>query len=293
MTALAIAAAILAVAWAVLVVVAQVLNPDQSPLSMGMSGLARGRVPWVMKSSFLARGVSALMLLSALPSQLHVAGSVVAGFALFWVWGVGSAVLALADTDMPGEAPTRAGAAHALIAMVAYVAGAAGAIVLSLDIARHTDMSGVATWALPISIIAAVALVVQFVAFGAAAREARASAPGAGPAPPAAGPAPPAPADLRRRPLRRRPPACRRSSALPPALRRPAGPAPRSPAGPPAQARASCTASPATPASASASSSGCSWPGRCWSRSACSRPSATRFLSAHGCAGDVWCVLGH
>ena len=39
-------------------------------------------------------------------------------------------------------------------------------------------MSGVAAWALPISIIAAVALVVQFVAFGAAAREARASAPG-------------------------------------------------------------------------------------------------------------------
>ena len=174
-----------------LVVVAQVLNPDQSPLSMGMSGLARGRAPRVMKSSFLARGVSALMLLSALPAQLHVAGSVVAGFALFWVWGVGSAVLALADTDMPGEAPTRAGAAHALIAMVAYIAGAAGAIVLSLGIARHTDMSGVATWALPISIVAAVALVVQFVAFGAAAREARASAPGAGHAA-SAGPSAPA-----------------------------------------------------------------------------------------------------
>ena len=175
-----------------LVVVAQVLNPDQSPLSMGMSGLARGRAPWVMKSSFLARGVSALMLLSALPSQLHVAGSVIAGFVLFWVWGVGSAVLALADTDMPGEAPTRAGAAHALIAMVAYVAGAAGAIVLSLDIARHTDLSGVAAWALPISIVAAVALVVQFVAFGAAARAARAPAPGAGPAAPAAEPSAPA-----------------------------------------------------------------------------------------------------
>ena len=193
MTAPAIAAALLAVAWAVLVVVAQVLNPEQSPLSLGMSGLARGRAPWVMKSSFLARGVSALMLLSALPAQLHVAGSVFAGFALFWVWGVGSAVLALADTDMPGEAPTRGGAAHALIAMVAYVAGAAGAIVLSLDIARHTDMSGVATWTLPISIVAAVALVVQFVAFGAAEREARAPAPGAaGPAAPAAEPSTPA-----------------------------------------------------------------------------------------------------
>ena len=231
MTALAIAAAILAVAWAVLVVVAQVLNPDQSPLSMGMSGLARGRVPWVMKSSFLARGVSALMLLSALPSQLHVAGSVVAGFALFWVWGVGSAVLALADTDMPGDAPTRAGAAHALIALVAYVAGAAGAIVLSLDIARHTDMSGVATLALPISIIAAVALVVQFIAFGEAAREARASTPGAGPAPPAAEPsAPAAPPPVAPPPAPGVPPQLGASAGAPPA-RRPGAALARRPAG--------------------------------------------------------------
>jgi hypothetical protein len=65
--------------------------------------------------------------------------------------------------------------------MVAYVAGAAGAIVLSLDIARHTGMSGVATLALLISIVAAVAVVVQFVAFGAAAREQRVPVPDAGP----------------------------------------------------------------------------------------------------------------
>ena len=120
---------------------------------------------------------------------------------------------------------------------------------------------------------------------GAVRRLRRGSTGGAGLARPAPDPRRPAPRPPRR-PLRRRPAACRRSSALP-------GRAPRSPGGPPAQARASCTASPATPASASASSSGCSWPGRCWSRSACSRPSATRLLPAHGCAGDVWCVFGH
>ena len=183
MTTLAIAAAALAVAWAVLVVVAQVLNPDQSPLSMGMSGLARGRAPWVMKSSFLARGMSGLLLLAALPAQLPLAGRVLAGVVLFWVWGVGSVALAFADTDMPGEPPTAMGAAHALIALGAYIAGAAGAIVLSLAMLRDAAMSGVATWALPISIIAAAALVVQFVAFGAAAREMRAAAPLAGSAP--------------------------------------------------------------------------------------------------------------
>jgi hypothetical protein len=84
---------------------------------------------------------------------------------------------------MPGEAPTRAGAAHALIALVAYVAGAAGAILLSFAM-LHGVLSGVAPWALAISGAAVVALVVQFAAFGAAAREARISAP----APSAAGP---------------------------------------------------------------------------------------------------------
>ena len=102
---LAALAAAFVVAWAVLVVVAQVLNPDQSPLTMGMSGLARGRAPWVMKSSFIVRGLSALLLVAALPADLRVARLVFAGVVLLWVWGVGSAALALADTDMPGEAP--------------------------------------------------------------------------------------------------------------------------------------------------------------------------------------------
>ena len=172
------AAAVVAfvVAWAILVALAQVLNPEQSPLALGMSGLARGKEPWLMKSSFIARGLSALALIAALPAQLHVAGLVLLAVALLWVWGVGSAALALADTDMPGEAPTRAGAAHALIALVAYIAGAAGAILLSFAMLNGA-LSGVAAWALAISVTAAVALVVQFVAFGAAAREARTAAP--------------------------------------------------------------------------------------------------------------------
>ena len=70
MSAFAYLAAALVVAWAVLVIVAQLLNPEQSPLAMGMSGLARGRAPWVMKSAFLCRGASALVLLFALPSVL-------------------------------------------------------------------------------------------------------------------------------------------------------------------------------------------------------------------------------
>ena len=176
MTALALAAAVFAVLWAVLVIVAQALNPEQSPLSMGMSGLARGHAPWVMRASFVTRGLSALLLVAALPTALDMDALALSGLALLWVWGVGSAALALADTDLPGEEPTRAGAAHAWIALVAYVAGVAGAVVLSLALRSDDATAGVARWALPIALAAAVALVAQFAGFGAAARQARSAA---------------------------------------------------------------------------------------------------------------------
>ena len=173
MTALALAAVVFVVLWAVLVVTAHVLNPEQSLLSMGMSGLARGRAPWLMKASLVARGLSALCLVAALPAVLGSGALALIGLVLLWVWGVGSAALALADTDMPGEQPTRAGAAHALLALVAYVAGAAGAVALALALRGEDATAGVARWVLPIALAATVALIAQFAAFGAAGREAR------------------------------------------------------------------------------------------------------------------------
>jgi hypothetical protein len=172
----AYAAAALVVAWAALLIVAQLLNPGQSPLAMGMSGLARGHAPWVMKSAFLCRGGSALLLLIPVPGVLGTAALTLAGLLAFWVWGVGSAVLAVIDTDMPGEPPSRAGAAHAVVALVAYVAGVAGAILLSLVLLGERDISSLGVWALALALTAAAAMVAQFLAFGAAAREARAAA---------------------------------------------------------------------------------------------------------------------
>ncbi len=173
MSAFAYVAAVLVLVWAALVIVAHVLNPEQSPLAMGMSGLARGHAPWVMKSAFVCRGASALFLLFALPAALGTAGLTLAGMAAFWLWGVGSALLALADTDMPGEPPSRNGTIHTVLALVACVAGAAGAIALSVVLLRGDDTAGMAVWALPLALTAAAAMAAQFVAFGAAAREAR------------------------------------------------------------------------------------------------------------------------
>lgn len=185
----AIAAAFV-VAWAALVIVAHRLNPGQNPLSMGMSGLARGRVPWVMKSAFLCRGAAALVLLIALPSVLGAAGLTLAGILAFWIWGVGSAALAVVDTDMPGEPRSRTGSVHAVVALLACICGSAGALVLSVTLTRTDATAGIGGWAFPLALLTLAAMVLQFVAFGAAAQQARAAGVGTGVAPQQTAPAP-------------------------------------------------------------------------------------------------------
>ena len=71
---------------------------------------------------------------------------------------------------MPGEEPTAQGRAHALIALVAYVAAAVGMIVVSWELRDAEATAALARWAWPIALFAAVAMVVQFAGFAAAAR---------------------------------------------------------------------------------------------------------------------------
>ena len=162
------------VIWTALVVIAQLLTPEQSPLSMGMSGLARGPYGWVMKVAFVVRGVAALALVAAIPGSVPSEAQSTAGMALLWVWGLGSALLAVYATDMPGEAPSGAGKAHTFIALVAYVAAGIGMILVSVQLDDVEATAWLARWALPIALIAAVALLAQFAGFAAAARDARA-----------------------------------------------------------------------------------------------------------------------
>jgi hypothetical membrane protein len=155
-----------AVLWTALVVAAQMLTPGQSALRLGMSGLATGRYGWLMKLAFVVRGLTALALVAA------VAGSVPAALVLFAAWGGGSALLACYDTDMPGLKRTRRGQAHALIALLAYVAAVAGMVLISLPLRHAEATAGVGRWALFIALVAAVAMVAQFAGFAVAARPA-------------------------------------------------------------------------------------------------------------------------
>ncbi len=162
------------VAWAVLVVIAQVMTPEQSPLSMGMSGLARGPHGWLMKAAFIARGAAALFLVAAIPLAVPAGARSTVGLALLWVWGLGSALLAVYSTDMPGEEPTGKGKAHALIAAVAYVCAVIGMIAVSLALYGDEAAAGVGRWSLVLALAAAAALAAQFAGFATAARDAAA-----------------------------------------------------------------------------------------------------------------------
>jgi hypothetical protein len=156
--------------WAVLVVAAQLLTPGQSALSMGMSGLATGPHGWLMKLAFVVRGVTALALVGAVAGGAADAAVSVPGLALFAAWGGGSALLACYDTDMPGDAPTKHGRAHALIALAAYVAAVAGMIAISLGLRGEASLAVTARWALLLALLAALAMFAQFAGFAEAAR---------------------------------------------------------------------------------------------------------------------------
>ena len=162
--------------WLALVVTVQLLTPEQSSLRMGMSGLAVGPHGWAMKAAVVARGAAACVLAAGLPGALLPGWRLTVGFALFWVWGVGSVLLALYDTDMPGDTPTRRGRAHALVALVSYLAALAAVITLSPALMRSGGTAITAWWALPIALAAALFLLLQSIAFWQQARAAAARA---------------------------------------------------------------------------------------------------------------------
>ncbi len=178
MNALSVLAIAAVVLWALLVVVAQMRTPEQSPLRLGMSGLARGPAGRLMTLAFVVRGASALLLVAAVAAAAPAAARSLPGLALFALWGLGSAPLGGYPTDMPGEPPSGTGRAHAAIALVAYVAAVAGMVLVSLGLRRDPATTGLARWALPIALVAVVAMLAQSAAFGQAARDTADLAPG-------------------------------------------------------------------------------------------------------------------
>ena len=162
-----------AVLWAALVLVVQVLTPEHDVLTMGMSALAAGKHGWLMKAAFVVRGLTALALVATVAANVPVVACSLAGLVFFALWGGGSALLACFDTDMSGQKPTRDGAAHMFVALLAYVSAVVGMALISWDLTRAHSTSDLARVALALTVLAAIALLAQFAGFSAAARDAR------------------------------------------------------------------------------------------------------------------------
>ena len=160
------AAVALILLYAVLDGVAQVLPPHYSPISQAESDLAVGPYGYVMTINFVNRGVLSLFFVFGFVGALRQAGESLGryrgGLMLLGTWGIGAFLLAAFPTDVPSTPVSWHGAIHLVVALVAFVAGGLGTLWVSLRVGSDPVLRGAKNFAAPISIVAAVSLVLLF-----------------------------------------------------------------------------------------------------------------------------------
>ena len=153
------------VVYVVLDAVAQVLPPHYSPISQAESDLAVGPYGFIMTINFLNRGLLSLEFLFGLLATIRLAGGDVANFRLgkylFGVWSVGALLLAVFPTDVPPTPVSWHEAIHLVVAVLAFLGGAFGALTISLRMSSVPSLKGVRRVALPLSVLSVSACVVE------------------------------------------------------------------------------------------------------------------------------------
>lgn len=157
------------VIYVVLDIIAQLLPPHYSPISQAESDLAVGPYGFLMRINFVIRGLLSLAAIAALHKTLLPAAHSRLGALLLEVWAVGALVLAIFSTDV-GSAHTLHGLIHLVVALIAFVAGAVGELLISLRLARDPAWSSVRPALLVVSVAALVLLIVLLLATGPAVR---------------------------------------------------------------------------------------------------------------------------
>jgi Protein of unknown function (DUF998) len=146
------------VLYVVLDAAAQLLPPHYSPISQAESDLAVGPFGYIMTLNFLNRGFLSLEFLFAFMGTVRLTGGSVSrfrgGFFLLGIWSVGALLLAVFPTDVPATPVSWHGAIHLIVAVLAFLGGAFGALAISLRMARIPILQRVRRFALPIGIIA-------------------------------------------------------------------------------------------------------------------------------------------
>jgi len=120
--------------------VAQLLPPHYSPISNAESDLAVGPYGYIMAINFVNRGILSIVFLYAFVRTAKGAGQSVrsngssglkTGAYLLGLWAVGSILLAAFPTDVPPTPISWHGAIHGVLALIVFVGGVLGALMLS------------------------------------------------------------------------------------------------------------------------------------------------------------------
>ena len=146
--------------YVVLDVVAQLLPPHYSPINQAESDLAVGPFGYIMAINFLNRGLFSLAFLFAFIGTLRLTGEKFAnyrrGLFLFGTWSIGALLLAFFPTDVPATPISWHGAIHLVVALIAFLGGAFGALDLSLKMPENQFLVNMRKFVLPIAVLAVV-----------------------------------------------------------------------------------------------------------------------------------------
>ena len=157
------------VLYVILDAIAQLLPPHYSPISQAESDLAVGPYGFVMTINFLNRGALSLEFLFALMATIRLSGADVSkfrrGYTLLGIWSVGAILLAIFPTDVPATPVSWHGAIHLVVALLAFLGGAFGALVISLNLSSVPSLRAVRRFALPIAVVTVVFCLVDLLGF--------------------------------------------------------------------------------------------------------------------------------
>ena len=154
------------VLYIILDAVAQVMPPHYNPISQAESDLAVGSFGYIMTVNFLNRGVLSLLFVFAflrtvdyieIPRSNFKAGTILLG-----IWGLGALLLAVFPTDVPAAPVSWHGAIHLVVAIVAFIGGAFGTLLISRDLLQSSALNGLKRIAYPLSVVVMICWVVEF-----------------------------------------------------------------------------------------------------------------------------------
>jgi hypothetical protein len=145
--------------------IAQLLPPHYSPISQAESDLAVGPFGYIMTVNFLVRGLLSLSFLYGFTAATTIGRRTRLGVLFLGVWAVGAFVLAAFPTDV-GTGPTVHGTVHLVTALVAFLAGAVGILLLSVHFTEEPRLAAFRTPALLLSILGFIALLAMFLGDG-------------------------------------------------------------------------------------------------------------------------------